>query len=93
MSRYSDRARRNTRNGIDMRIAIIKARMNELLKEIATYNRYLGRGLNDRWIKHVMTTIAKKWTKIIFFEKFHSFLSHLGKRGVFGGHFSPEYEV
>jgi len=58
--RRSKRAKEGTRIGLDMRIAIIKKRINELHGEVTTYNSYLGRGLNDKWIRHVITTIKNK---------------------------------
>jgi len=60
MRKYSDRARRNTRNGIDMRILIIKDRIAGLQKEAKDYSRYLNKGLNDKWIRKVITTVNRK---------------------------------
>jgi hypothetical protein len=49
--------------GIDLRISIIKTRIEEMKREVTTYKRYLNRGLNDRWMKHVIATIQKKIRK------------------------------
>jgi len=35
-------------------------RLVELNREVSTYKRYLNRGLNDRWIRHVITTVQRK---------------------------------
>jgi len=58
--RYSERAKRNSRNGINMRIAIMEERIVELNREVSTYKRYLNRGMNDRWIRHLIATVIKK---------------------------------
>jgi len=58
--RRSKRAKEGTRIGLDLRIAIIKKRISELHSEVTTYNSYLGRGLNDKWIRHVIATVKKK---------------------------------
>jgi len=63
MARHSGRARRGSRLGIDLRISVIKTKLAELQREVTTYKRYLNRGLNDRWIKHVIATIQKKIRK------------------------------
>ena len=58
--RYSERARRNSRNGINMRIQIMEDRLLELNREVHTYKHYLNRGLNDKWIRHVIVTVQRK---------------------------------
>jgi len=40
MSRYSDRAKKNHRDGINLRIGIIQARILEIKAEIRLYERF-----------------------------------------------------
>ena len=40
MRRHSERARRNSRDGINLRIGVIQARILEIKKEIRLYERF-----------------------------------------------------
>ena len=59
-TRHSERAKRNTRNGIELRMAVIIARMAEIHEEIKLYRAYKKKGLNARFINRVITALNKK---------------------------------
>ena len=60
--RYSARARAGTRKPMDLRIAFIKDNIKSLESEKVKYTKYLGKGLNDsfirRAIRNIRSTIA-----------------------------------
>lgn len=58
--RHSDRAKRNSRLGIDARIAIIKANVDELKREKKIYENFKRRGLNAVFCNTVIKTIIRK---------------------------------
>lgn len=60
--RYSPRARRNSRLGIELRIKTIETRIKELYEEIALYNRYKRMGLNQKFLNRVIIVTNKKIT-------------------------------
>lgn len=57
--RYSARAKAGTRNGINLRIDIIKENIAGLRREKAKYSKYLGRGLNDSFIRRAIRNINR----------------------------------
>ena len=60
MTRFSERAKKNTRLGIDIRIAVIKARLAELKEERALYQRYARMGLNKTFCNRVIRALNDK---------------------------------
>lgn len=57
--RYSARAKSGTRSGIDLRIKFIKSNISSLESEKTKYSKYLGRGLNDSFIRKAITNINR----------------------------------
>ena len=55
--RYSARARAGTRNPMDLRISFIKDNITSLEAEKKKYSKYLGRGLNDSFIRKAIRNI------------------------------------
>jgi len=55
--RYSARAKAGTRKPMDLRIKFIKENIVSLKKEKVRYKRYLGKGLNDRFIRKAIRNI------------------------------------
>ena len=60
MTQHSERAKQGTRSGINLRIEVIQGNVDQIQKEINKYHKYLGRGLNDAWIKKVMKKLNLK---------------------------------
>lgn len=61
--RHSARAKQGTRSGINLRIEVIQSNVNQIQQEINKYHKYLGRGLNDAWIKKVIKQLNVKLKK------------------------------
>jgi len=59
MRRYSDRARRNSRLGIELRMKTIQAKIKEINTEIVLYTRY-QKSLRSRWIARVLVVLRRK---------------------------------
>jgi len=57
--RYSARAKKGTRGGIDLRIKFIKANISSLKSEKTRYKKYLNRGLNDSFIRRAIRNINR----------------------------------
>ena len=57
--RYSARARTGTKSGIDLRIKFIKGNISSLEAEKKKYSTYLGRGLNDSFIRKAIANIGR----------------------------------
>ena len=57
---HSERAKRNTRLGVDLRIRTIEARIAGIKKEIALYRKYQRYGLSPNFIKRVLTALEHK---------------------------------
>lgn len=55
--RYSARAKAGTRKPMDLRISFIKDNIASLKSEKAKYSKYLGRGLNDSFIRKAIRNI------------------------------------
>jgi len=55
--RYSARAKAGTRKPIDLRISFIKDNISSLEAEKKKYSKYLGRGLNDSFIRRAIRNI------------------------------------
>jgi len=58
--RRSERARKNSRLGIDARMAVIRANIEELKKEKRIYESYKKRGLNPSFCNSVIRVIIRK---------------------------------
>ena len=56
--RYSARARKGTRKPLDLRISFLKANISNLKKEKTQYKRFLGKGLNDSFIRRAIKNIG-----------------------------------
>lgn len=57
--RYSARAKKGTRSGIDLRIKFIKANISSLKAEKTRYKKYLNKGLNDSFIRRAIKNIDR----------------------------------
>ena len=57
--RYSARAKKGTRSGIDLRIRFLKANISSLKSEKARYKKYLNKGLNDSFIRRAIRNIDR----------------------------------
>ncbi len=57
--RYSARAKAGTRKPMDLRISFIKDNITSLEAEKKKYAKYLGRGLNDRFIRKAIANINR----------------------------------
>ncbi len=57
--RYSARAKAGTRNPMDLRISFIKDNIKSLEAEKKKYSKYLGRGLNDSFIRKAIRNINR----------------------------------
>ncbi len=55
--KYSARAKAGTRKPMDLRISFIKANIASLKSEKTKYQKYLGRGLNDSFIRKAIRNI------------------------------------
>ncbi len=55
--RYSARAKAGTRKPMDLRISFIKDNIKSLESERTKYSKYLGRGLNDSFIRRAIRNI------------------------------------
>ena len=70
--RYSARAKAGTRKPLDLRISFIKDNIKSLESERTKYSKYLGRGLNDsfirRAIKNIRNTIAIRKRQLARYE-------------------------
>jgi len=55
--RYSARAKAGTRKPMDLRIQFIKDNISSLESEKTKYSKYLGRGLNDNFIRKAIKNI------------------------------------
>ena len=58
--RYSARAKKGTRDGINLRIRFIKDNIAGIEAENRKFAKYLGRGLNDKFIRRVIRTNKHK---------------------------------
>ncbi len=58
--RHSERAKKNTRAGIEARIALIGAKIRELREEKQIYIKYKKRGLNATFCNKVIRAINNK---------------------------------
>ena len=58
--RYSARARKGTRDGIDLRIRFVKDNIAGIEAENRKFSKYLGKGLNDKFIRRVIKTNKRK---------------------------------
>ncbi len=54
--RHSERAKKNSRDGIDLRIGIIEARVLEIKKEIKLYERYA----HSNFARRVLTVLRTR---------------------------------
>jgi hypothetical protein len=70
--RYSPRAKKGTRDGIDLRIKFIKENIKSLESEKGKYAKWLGRGLNDSFIRkairNINNTIRKRKAQLRRYE-------------------------
>ena len=70
--RYSARAKAGTRKPMDLRISFIKDNISSLEAEKIKYSKYLGKGLNDsfirRAIKNIRNTIAIRKRQLARYE-------------------------
>jgi len=55
--RYSARAKAGTRKPLDLRISFLKDNIASLKSEKTKYSKYLGRGLNDSFIRRAIKNI------------------------------------
>lgn len=55
--RYSARAKAGTRKPLDLRISFLKDNIASLKSEKLKYSKYLGRGLNDSFIRKAIRNI------------------------------------
>ena len=54
--KHSERAKKNSRDGINLRIGVIEARIVEIKKEIKLYERYA----HTRFARRVLSALRKK---------------------------------
>ena len=57
--RYSARAKAGTRNPLNLRISFLKANIASLNSEKTKYKKYLGKGLNDGFIRRAIRNINR----------------------------------
>ena len=65
LPKLSERAKRNTRLGLELRMDTIEIKIAEINDEIKLYQAYLrfDEMPNKKWIRHVIATLKKKLTK------------------------------